>query len=1237
MLGINCLIKNTQLHQLAKDAVRTLGEMYVADGKIPTVRDIWRELQTAGFEIDVSSVGHLYMTELSSQSDEFYQHDEVEEQSSGAFNRAINKMINTTGKSLVIEDESPVEMVASALSRLHKSLTPNVNTKSVQRDLADILLKGIRRLLPANSPVKNSNNFEDVANAALVNQQKGFRDVMGNLNSLKQMHTELKKELAKYINELDRISPFEAAKFQGYVTEIMNSSYQLMFSKSEAKNLVVDALKDFQDGRFVRVTQTTDANGVVNKSTRLDWKEISKYATDANQVANMIQEVFESKLDANGDRVYSDEDIDIIKQSVAKEYQDLYKKNVVNKIGQAKANPVQIKNDWQKARDLVNKIADKFLPKKTTTGSGSVLARKTSIPADKIDEAKKELDERYNKGEFTPNEYRQASELIQNIKTGNAVVVSSAEATQFINGAMNNIFGSQKIAQLYKDGQKQFPDFLRDFKNSLGELGYSIDEQNLIANSILPDLENYFEKVSFEAHKLLEQKSKIKVSPKQREQFERLAELQSLGAFSSGKFNPLIYKALGVSELPIKSMQQIEAVTETINKLLDNVKNPLQANLLFKQLTSDINIILHNNITHSSNKIGNIALRTIHHFNLYTQAALNGILMNLFNMVQNVTANTMQMISTSVHLMTKTDWRYLNKNVKLFWNTLLDTGFRNGLVDGLQVGEFQNEARLDDYLRKSFKELFITSNSVGDRFLGIWKAVLTPFRVMGSAYDAAAKAVNTKKLFTIALDDVLKAKGFSKEARHEMISEALYDGKLLEDSIAEANRLIEVIGDKPNRARAYRMAQNIMAFKLVDSGTISEMEFNAIAKTAFKVSGKGLGHEYQHDTKDTDGLNLAVQAVSMAGRSADIINSSAQYWKNNQMANNNKIGYAIASLVANVQTSLLTKFIGGATRWIPLTAQAGGLGVLSASELIKEEFFGKKLELVNTNGELKNESDLKANLEKKLTKNEAFFRGLTGIAYTYTIGLIMQELLNTDCDPEDKDCIKNKESASNYIKETLQRKTDPHRNFMALAKDAFDGNGIVFDNKSYKFITQTFNIDNKFSPYEQMRGVLQNLGVIPMDFAKQKPDRQQGLGNLGRVLSNSYNSPIYAYFKAYDVMTKGKPPFEQPTGLNYGLFGGGLTEKLGGLKALGIKNDGVTGFKGVGGAKVDYLRSLYGINTKDELKKYLQSKGSFDGLKYPLKDKNGKVIINKDGTTRTRSVFSKEESATIREQLKDLK
>ena len=1053
-LGINCLIKNTQLHQIVKDAVNTLGDMYVAAGSIPTVKDIWKELRANGIEVDVSTVGYIYSTELSTKSNEFYQVDEVEEQSSSAFAKAINKIMNRQGTLLTIGEESPVEMVANSLSKLYNSLFQVQNIKSVQRDLQDVLLKGMKRMLPSNSTVQKSQNFDEVVNEALVNKSKGILDINGNLNSLKEMHSELKKELERYVKEIEKSDSFEAAKFRDYVNEIMNSSYQLMLSKTEASDVVIDALKSF-DERFVKEVNATDKNGNKIKREIPNWNQITKQVKSVTDIENMVEAVFKSKTDAAGNRIYSDEDVDIIKTSLSKEFQTVFQKNIVER----------------------------------------------------------------------------ASNVLNN-------------------------------------------------------------------------------------------KLKEKPSKNQREQFERLAELQSLGAFNDQKFNPLIYKALGVSELPIESMRQIEAVTETINKLLDNVKNPMQANLLFRQLTSDINLIVQKNITTSDNKLANVALKTIRHFNLYTQAALNGILMNMFNMVQNVTANTMQMISSSVNLMTKGDWRYLNKNVKLFWSTLIDTGFRNGLVDGLQAGEFANEARLDDYLRKSFKELF-TNKSVGDKFLGIWKAVLTPFRVLGSAYDAAAKSVNTKKLFTLALNDVLAAKGLKSEARFKVISDALYDGKLLDESIEEANKLIELIGDKPNKDRAYRMAQNIMAYKLVDSGTISETEFNSIVKTAFKVAGKGLGHEYQYELKDTDGLNLAVQGFSLVGRGADLLNTSTQYWKNTQMADNKKLGFAIASLVDNVKTTIFTKFIGGATRWIPLTAQSGGFGAFAVSQL------GKKIELLNTNGEVKNENDLKANLEKKLTKNEAFFRGITGVAYTYTLGLIIKSMLDTECKEGDEECIKNKNSAKNYIKETIARKTDPHRNLMKLALDAFDGDGQVFDKDSYKFITQTFNIDNKFSPYEQFKGISQNLGITPMDNPNQKPDFQQAMGNLGRMLSGSYTNPINSYFKAAKIMTQGKPKFQQSTTLNYGLFGDGLLENLGALKSLGIRNDGVTGLKGIGGGKVEHLQSLYNISTKSDLKKYLDENGSFDELKYP--------IHKKDGTTIMRKVFSEKESADVTDELNNMK
>ena len=492
--------------------------------------------------------------------------------------------------------------------------------------------------------------------------------------------------------------------------------------------------------------------------------------------------------------------------------------------------------------------------------------------------------------------------------------------------------------------------------------------------------------------------------------------------------------------------------------------------------------------------------------------------------------------------------------------------------------------------------------------------------MLGSAYDVAAKAVNTKKLFTIALNDLLAAKGYDKEARFKLISDSLYNGRLVEESIAEATRLMELIGEKPNKQQAYRMAQQIMAYKIVDSGTVSEAEFYAITETAFKVSGKGLGHEYQYEHKDTNATNIIVQGASLPGRLADEANKLTQIWKNNRMGNNDKIGYAAASLVDNVKTAIFTKFIGGATRWVPLTVQSMGFGLLAYGQL------GKKVELLKANGDIKNKDELKGALEKTLTKNEAFFRGLTGLAYSYTIGLLVREILRTDCDPKDPECAKEKESALAYIKDKMSSKIDPHGNMMKVALDAFDGKEEIFDKDSKKFIYQLFNVDNKFSPYEQLTSSLQNVGLFAMDNPKQKPDKQEGIGMLGRIMGAPYTNPIHAYFKAYDVITKGKPPFEQATTFKFGVFGGGLTERIGALKYLGIENEGVTGVKGVGGATVDVLRTRYNISTKAQLKTYIQKNG-FDNLKTKVVSPTAKKGFYE------RRIFSKAQEASIREQI----
>ncbi len=196
---------------------------------------------------------------------------------------------------------------------------------------------------------------------------------------------------------------------------------------------------------------------------------------------------------------------------------------------------------------------------------------------------------------------------------------------------------------------------------------------------------------------------------------------------------------------------------------------------------------------------------------------------------------------------------------------------------------------------------------------------------------------------------------------------------------------------------------------------------------------------------------------------------------------------------------------------------------------------------------------------------------------------------------------------------------------MALAKDMFDGDGVAFDKESWDYLKEIFNIDNKFSADNQLiREILPNIGLMKMANPNQKPDPQEGLGKLGKLLGGGFTNPIHSYFKAHYILTKGKPPFEVPTNLKYGLLGEGFLEDVGATKALGISNNGVTGLKGIGGSKVAVLSEL-GITTKEQLEEYVKKNG-FGELKMKVvsaKAKKGFYM---------RKVFSSADSVNLTTQ-----
>ena len=92
-MDINCIIKNTVILEQLKKIVAGISITKIANNEVPTPSNIYNTLRENGIEIDLSTVGAIYINELSS-TEPHLSIAEVENEIGADFNRFINSIIS---------------------------------------------------------------------------------------------------------------------------------------------------------------------------------------------------------------------------------------------------------------------------------------------------------------------------------------------------------------------------------------------------------------------------------------------------------------------------------------------------------------------------------------------------------------------------------------------------------------------------------------------------------------------------------------------------------------------------------------------------------------------------------------------------------------------------------------------------------------------------------------------------------------------------------------------------------------------------------------------------------------------------------------------------------------------------------------------------------------------------------------------------------------------------------------
>lgn len=312
MLGASCLVKDTQLKNDLSDLVQYVGFDRIVNGKDASLGSIYNVIRKAGIEVDLQTVGFIYNEVLPKEYSQFQSDQEVNDYTLKSFNDAIRRAAlleqKETKEQQIGEDAPEIYVTNGILNMFYNSEMPDEKTQSDMLKMQNALWKGVQRKLklPESKKPNNKSEWKDILNQALGYEELGLRDLNGRLNSISDLYNAMREQLGEALSEAQQqADPSNFERLNEMVNGLEASTYSLLFSKKEAKQLLDDIMKESGFGKELK-----------NGKTILDW---NKLAGDIGSIQDLRENV-QRVLEDNG---YNQDVIDGVKLSLENEFNDL--------------------------------------------------------------------------------------------------------------------------------------------------------------------------------------------------------------------------------------------------------------------------------------------------------------------------------------------------------------------------------------------------------------------------------------------------------------------------------------------------------------------------------------------------------------------------------------------------------------------------------------------------------------------------------------------------------------------------------------------------------------------------------------------------------------------------------------------------------------------------------------------------------------------------------------------------
>lgn len=317
MIGVSCLVKNTVLVKDLKDLVEYIGYERVAAGKSASVAEVYNIIRQSGIEIDLQSIGHIYNDTIPKSYQNFQSDQEVNDFVLKNYKDAIDraaKLEDKTGEDKIGEDKPEIFVVNGLLNMFTNANVADETTESDMLKMQNALWKGVQRKLnlPESEKPATKQGWKNLLNKSLGYENLGLTDVNGKLNSISDLYEGMKEQLKDAGKELIYKGDYaDVERWFGMVDSLQASTYSLLFSDGEAKDLLEGMMKE---AGFTKK---------VGDKEILNWNKLAGDIGSVQDLRNNAQRVLE-------DNGFNQSVIDGVKDSLQNEFNDFHARILEN-------------------------------------------------------------------------------------------------------------------------------------------------------------------------------------------------------------------------------------------------------------------------------------------------------------------------------------------------------------------------------------------------------------------------------------------------------------------------------------------------------------------------------------------------------------------------------------------------------------------------------------------------------------------------------------------------------------------------------------------------------------------------------------------------------------------------------------------------------------------------------------------------------------------------------------------